>query len=119
MASKKFDITLQPGETLVTKPWEHVSAQEACARYHRGEDPLPTPAGPYRQFWVDSLGKTGSYRIKAVYDDTPLPPDEEEIQRMLKTYGQSREKQLKYHQRILSGSLGHWESNEISIEVVP
>jgi len=119
MAMGKMDVTLQPGETLAARPWGYVSPSEACARYHRGEEPHPRPDGPYRQFWVDSMFKVGSYRIKAVFDDLPRPPSEESIQTMIKKYGHTRDEEMKDYQRRLGKALGHWESNEIRVEVVP
>ena len=92
--------TLQPGETLVSKQWGG-------------------PTGSFNEIPTEGdWSRSGTYRVKVVYDDSPSPPpSEEQIQRMLRKYGHSREDQMKDYRRRSSTALGLVESNVVAVEV--
>ena len=95
-------VTLQPGEVLVSKEWG--GAAGSFNTLHSEDD------------W----DKPGTYRIRAIFDDSPSgPPSEEEIQQISRKYGYSSDEQIKDHQRRAGEVLGLIESNVVSVEVTP
>ncbi|MBI4677980.1 MAG: hypothetical protein HY748_10400 [Elusimicrobia bacterium] len=99
-----LDVTLQPGETLVTRPWRYYGGFEYCDMVKRGEDPDARIPGEFREFpGLDPFENLGAYHIKAVWTRKSIgvlwpkpPPDDFE------------------HDKV-----GEIESNEVRVEVVP
>jgi hypothetical protein len=95
-------VTLQPGEILVSKEWG--GAAGSFNTLHSEDD------------W----DKPGTYRIRAIFDDSPSgPPSQEEIQQISRKYGYSSDEQIKDYQRRAGEVLGLIESNVVSVEVTP
>lgn len=92
-ADRELRVVLDPGETLVTKPWRWVPAKERLERKARGETNLtPRPAGEFREFWTDYRFSTpGRYTIQAVYDAPISPLPHEALVPRMKKEGYARE----------------------------
>lgn len=118
-ADRDLRVDLAPGETLLSRPWRWVDAEERLARKERGEtDVTPRPEGTFREFWTTyRFTIPGRYEIRVVYDNLPHhAPGEEEIRRM-ELRGVPRERQMKLYQRQIKDYLGVIEAPPISIEV--
>lgn len=116
--SNNLWLTLQPGETLLSRPWRNVDyCDEQYRTWIRAQRDLPAE-GSFRELYSDYvLEKIGTHRIKVVYRDMPTGPDsEKDIQDLVKQ-GYSREKQIKDRESINREKLGVVESNEVLIEV--
>lgn len=104
-----LNLTLAPGESLATRP----DNPRDRFRASRSRD---------RKF-----DKPGRYQVRVVYDDfpegPPKAPDEEEIQWDISRLGTSRERILESHKRYVASylkmRLGRFESNWVTIEVIP
>ena len=115
--SNSLSVTLQPGETLLSRTWQHVNyCGEKRRNWVRAQRDIPAE-GSFRELYTDHvLDKIGTHRIKVVYRNMPGSDSEKDIQYFIKR-GMSREKQLKYREEINREKLGVVESNEVSVEV--
>ena len=93
-------LTLNPGELLIT----------------RSDSP---PPGRFRDLVTNfEFAKTGTYQLRAVFDDRLSPPSEGFILDMMKL-GHTRERLMADDERYRREAIGRVESNRVSIEVVP
>jgi hypothetical protein len=100
-AKAELSVELKSGETLITRP-------------------NPVSPDKFRDLNVEfSFDRPGTYRLKAVYDNRPLPAPTEEIIRDMVKDGVSREYLTRAHQKAVRDSLGLVESNTIQVEIVP
>ncbi len=118
--SEHLMVTLQPGETLVTRPWAWGDDDERSRLEEECEISDFPVAGEFRELVLRSdfkFDRPGAYRIKALYmDPHPKPPTEADFSDDLK-FGISREKTIKRHEERLERTLGIIESNEALVEV--
>ena len=100
-ANAHLSLTLNPGETIVSRPGNPGS-------------------NLFRDLRTDlDFNRRGTYRLRLVYEDRPSsPPTENEIQSGIK-FGLSRERQIQSYQKSLPLHLGRLESNTVKFEVVP
>ncbi len=117
---KHLMVTLQPGETLFTRPWAWGDDDERTSRRIECEIPDSPVTGEFRELVLRSgfkFDRPGAYRIKAIYmDPHPKPPTEEEFQRGEK-FGVSRRHKIKRYEERLSETLGIVESIEVTVDV--
>lgn len=115
----ELSITLQPGETLISRPWAARDPKQADAMFARGEDPDSAIPGLYRELpSFFKFDQKGTYRIKVAFDDRLSSKSEDSI-KSAENNGISREQQLKTRKLIDADRLGPVESNEVRIEVTP
>lgn len=121
-------VELQPGETLVARPWKFVSRRERQKSIAGPRDDYMQfkVEGPFREARLDpdefKFDQPGTYRVKVVYNHNPFglkPPTEEEIQKRIAKWGLDREYQMRRHQERVAESLGIVESNTVVVEVYP
>lgn len=118
-------VTLQPGETLVSRPWRFGSGLDRMNKLEKNENPDPPVSGTFRELAPAMSGKDdfkfdkpGTYRIKIVWNDTlGGPPTEKNIQEAIKI-GLSRESMMKSYERFMKTHLGRIESNVVTLEVM-
>lgn len=118
-ADLDVDVTLAPGETLVSRPWRWHDASERQERKGRGETNLtPQPHGPWRELWVSHVFKEpGNYSISVAYDDPPLGPPKEELVRAMEKRGFKRKAILAQRKEEDALHLGKFKSEAVSFEV--
>ena len=108
-------VTVQSGETLITRPNPPPPNRFRCLKPHFR---IQKPGAKNFEIQL-GFQKPGTYNIKAVYDDRPLPPPpEKHIQAMIKD-GYSRKDQMKSYEDNVRERLGFVESNVILLTVVP
>ena len=117
-------VTLQPGETLVSRPWRFGTGIDRLNKMEKNENPDPPVSGAFRELAPAMSGKDefkfdkpGTYRIKLVLNDTARRPTEEDIQRRIKI-GLSREYTMKDYEEKVAIHLGRIESNVVTLEVM-
>jgi hypothetical protein len=116
--SQNLRVTLQPGETLLTRAWQYHKAEPGCAKDdYRVVEPV-APVGWRELGGSNTLDEPGLYRIKATFADSPKPHDEQTTQLFIKR-GFSRKEQLEDYRKAVERSLGTAESNVIEIAVHP
>ncbi|TPW22005.1 MAG: hypothetical protein FD126_125 [Elusimicrobia bacterium] len=122
-AQKRHDrdliVDLAPGETLVSRPWRWVNAQERLERGKRGEvDLVPRPTGDFRELWTSyKFESPGRFEIRAVYDDSSAPMPSESFIKGMERQGYSRESVIANHRERIKEDLGRVESNSITVLV--
>lgn len=111
-------VTLQPGETLLSRPWQNMDyCGEQHANWEKVQRDLPSE-GSFRELYsIHNFDKIGTHRMKVVYRDMPRGPSSEKYIQDLIKKGISRERQLKMLEEINRDRLGLVESNEVSFEV--
>lgn len=111
-------VTLQPGETLLSRPWRNVDCcGEKCRDLERAQRDLPAE-GSFRELYSDKiLEKIGTHRMKVVYRNMPRVITAKDVDQGLIKKGISREKQLKIFEEMNRERLGVVESNVVSFEV--
>lgn len=114
-------VTLDPGETLVSRPWQYGNPDERRELLMYGDIPDKPIAGEFRELALREFqfDKPGTYKIKAVYDDSPPKLDKQEeeyIQAMMK-HGYSRAELMEDFEDSAAEHLGRVESNSVAIEV--
>ncbi|MBI4678240.1 MAG: hypothetical protein HY748_11715 [Elusimicrobia bacterium] len=64
-----LDVTLNPGELLVTRPWKYYGYPEVCRMEARGQDPDAPIPGEFREFPESEryFDKPGTYEVKVVW----------------------------------------------------
>ena len=99
---------LLPGESIGTVPLKYV-------------DGISRPvAGKFREFSTRyTFDKPGTYRLRAVFDDSPPEAQTDEEKAQLVAYGASLESQERADEIIAEESLGRVRSNSVSFEVLP
>lgn len=114
-------VTLLPGETLVSRPWQYHACREDEAKRRFGGDDFPPPSGKFRELKTPyPFGKPGIYRLKVIFrgDAPDPPPSEAQIQIYLKR-GATREKVAESHDRMQTFNPGILESGEVTVERLP
>lgn len=77
-AARRLDVTLRPGETLVSIPWRWVGIPEANQRDKNGLEAWPRPTGEFRELWTEhDFKKPGLYSIVVDFIDRAAPPPDE------------------------------------------
>ncbi|HBL18233.1 MAG: hypothetical protein A2X36_06060 [Elusimicrobia bacterium GWA2_69_24] len=121
-AEADLDVTLAPGETLLSRPWRWVSNSEHERLIAAGAAELwPRPEGPFSELWTSHRFELpGKYRIWVILDDHPVfgHPDEDTIKR-LEARGVSREATIRHYREMDSECLGVLPSQSVGIEVLP
>jgi hypothetical protein len=120
--SRELDVTLAPGEAIVSRPWRRFHKGEAKAMLSRGEDPrYPRFTGQFREMYshYGLFEEVGSHQVKFIFSDPPPnTPTEREIQEKLKR-GFSRESQLGMFRDRTAHAIGVIESNTVRVEITP
>lgn len=119
---ENLNVTLKPGETLVSRPWRHLGRGEAAAMRERGEDPDRARApGEFRELYsvFFRFDRPGTHLVQVFFrDPPPEPPTESDFQFMHKR-GYGREVLLREHRERVSKALGTIESNVVEVRVAP
>lgn len=119
-ADRDLDVTLGPGETLFSRPWRWVDADEYQERFEKGLELWPRPKGTFRELWTAyEFEKPGRYRIRATLNDPAPPPPGEEVLRMMEAKGYPRKEILADHLKDAREHLGRIESNSVDLKVIP
>ena len=115
---KQLEVTLAPGETIVTRPWRWVSWEEHWEKADKNEPVSNKPVGVFRELWTEFKFETpGKYRIWAEFIHGPSVT-EEEIRHM-KLTEQRIQQWLVDHREDVAKSAGRVVSNMVPLEVVP
>lgn len=119
-AARRLKVTLRPGETLSSAPWQWVGITEHFQKSDAGLEVWTKPPGDFRELWTEyDFEKPGRYSITATYVDKPSPPPDEEFLREMERLGSTRADVIRHHAKGESEKLGLVRSNSISIEVAP
>lgn len=117
---KQLEVTLRPGETLVSRPWRWVSVEEHYEKHDRGERISNRPEGAYRELWTEFDFKTpGKHSIQVEFVDEPPPPPDEELLSAIERKGISRQDVMANYRKDAAAKLGRTSSNRVTLEVVP
>jgi hypothetical protein len=120
-ADRDLIVDLAPGETIISRPWRWVDAEERVERRQRGEANLaPRPTGNFRELWTNfRFDFPGRYAVRAVYDDTMSPMPSEDFIKGMEKDGYSRASTIADYKKQALKRLGRIESLPVAIEVLP
>lgn len=117
---KQLEVTLRPGETLVSRPWRWVSVEEHYEKHDQGERISNRPEGAYRELWTEFDFKTpGKHSIRVEFVDEPPPPPDEQLLSAFEKRGDSRQAVMADYWKDAATKLGRTSSNRVTLEVVP
>lgn len=112
-----LEVTLAPGETLVTRPWRFYDNAKSLQRI-RDKVPLEPVKGPFRQLGAFVFRKPGKHTFQALHDPWKIEPPTERHLRDMEARGVPRERVFQMNDRTRRRSLEPLESNIIEVEVL-